>query len=217
MRDLKQALAETVEPMLDSEISAARDAEPHRFSAAHTRDMQQLTGQRGSRHMVHAGWRAACILLAAALLCGAAWQSERVRGFFLHKTDGKPTLSVSSAADDPQTIAQYYVLGALPEGYRQTFTERNEYFAVTYYESGDRMLMLMQTVKSEYHDVAVGESDVHMETGADGTQYMIFSQENSRDFSLVWEGEDYVFLLACLGDIDKDNAMELCTSLKVAE
>lgn len=213
MRDLKQALAETVEPALDREIAAANAQPPHEFSRTVVRE--QNTPAR--RKLVSAGWRAACIVLAAALLCGAAWQTDSVGGFLRRKLGGNETVSYNSDGGAPEIITEYYLPETLPAGYAYSFSERTERYAMTVYTADSALLCLMQFVKSEYRDVLLEDGSTAIyETDSDGRQYLVMERADRAGYSVVWEQNDYVFLLNTTSDMPKDTAYSLCRSLKIS-
>lgn len=214
MRDLKQALAETVQPELDREISEATAQPPHEFSRTVLREQNIPT----RRKLVSAGWCAACIVLAAALLCGAAWYTEPVSGFLRKTLGNQPVISVESDTDAPETIMQYYLPETLPTGYSLQFSNRWARYAMTSYLGNGTSLMLFQFVRSEYRDVLLDDSSTaKYETDETGRRYLVFSAENRAGYSVVWEQSDYVFLLNVTDDLPKAAAFSLCRSLKAAE
>ncbi len=217
--DVKRTLADCTESALDREIAEADTQPQHCFSAAHEQKIRTLfRSPIPVRRTVHAGWRAACIVLAAALLCGAAWYTEPVSGFLRKTLGNQPVISVESDTDAPETIMQYYLPETLPTGYSLQFSNRWARYAMTSYLGNGTQLILFQFVKSEYRDVLLDDSSTaKYETDETGRRYLVFSAENRAGYSVVWEQSDYVFLLNVTDDLPKAAAFSLCRSLKAAE
>ena len=128
------------------------------------------------------------------------------------------TFNIGSVNDRKKRIDEIYTLGGIPEGYKRVIYDNTSYSSVqiwTEKPDGGKAVFFGQCVPAAYKDAFYpDETEISLEE-ENGIQYMFGESKSSGFNTLVWYQHGYVFYLS--GEISKDEAFELCKTLKIED
>lgn len=200
------------------------DAIPHTFSRRHQRRMKKVLRQAylppTPERPVFLGRRYAVVLVAALLAAfGAVMSVEAWRqAFFTFFQKKYPTYSDVSYEQIkdislPETLIKYAPT-YIPEGYVLTDSYEMPVTHLLYYENDQEQSIYFLQARLDVADFAVDterEDFIEIDLGGQVAHFL----PNEGEYMLLWENNQYAFLLRV--NIDKDELIKIAKSTKIAE
>lgn len=218
-----QALQEVFDAEFENDMNALDSYGKHTFTQKHDKKMKKLIDRQSKPYfklISTAGRRAACVAAAIILFSASALSVKAVReaffDFIMRIFSDHNEITIQSETDSgyPAVIENEYYISAIPEGFEQMqYMETDRSISIYYEDDNGNYILFTQTVKSQYTDYFDNENSVsfYTEQDNDGQEYMII--ESEYDVTLIWDNGEYILTL--LSNSDKNEAMQLCRSIKI--
>lgn len=167
--------------------------------------------------------RVACAIVAIIILfcCSLTVGAVRnaIKDFFIKtfSTHDRITASENVSKKYPKTIEKIYELGYVPEGFELTDKIIDSTSTTYSYFNNDfsKVVFFQQLTKSSW---AIGQDNENSTKSIEiinDIEVVIYTSTNSSDISLFWNNGEYFFSLS--GTFNKNEAIEMCKSLKIKE
>ncbi len=164
--------------------------------------------------------RAVCVIAAiltlmlSTLSVGAVRDAIKDFVFKAFSTHDSIKSNHSATKDYPKTIEKVYELGYVPEGYELLDYSADENNVSYMYFFEDKAILFMQSTKDAYSTNVDNEQSTKSIETYDNQEYMVYVW-NSGDIKIIWDNGEYIFSL--FGTFNKEEAIDLCKSLKIKE
>lgn len=211
-----EILGMAMDEVLDEEyaelMEILADCGEHRFSDKHEREMRKLISRQRKPYfklISSAGRRVACLIVSVLILSVSA-------------------LSVKAICEEvffdshPKEIEKEYYIPSIMTDYEEErstiYVTAKRYLRRAYQKkNGGERIEFSQFTK-EYYDEHIDQKHKHFETVTDenGQKYTVVKSAGGGFITFIWDNGEYVFVVTG-NNLDKDELLDLCKSIKVKE
>ena len=194
----------------------------HFFSLRHRRAMKKILRPKTSRFIPIRRRIAVLLIVVFIAMIGVSAGADKFGGLSTEMRRDGYHIVTADKKDSLQMIEYVYCIPEVPEGFILTDSSLGE---IMYYEDyllDKKMVMLMQTIKSNFHQ-SLRDGQIPEEVDINGKRG--FYYEDNGVGTVFWDNGDYILMVAGtlpkkddpLGVFTKDDLVNLAKTVKVLE